>query len=130
MRLLVINLTIDLFYPIKISMKYQWFSMCMKIIIRICLITYFSLRYHLWIYQFHLIYWTFFLFLKNWAKMSDLLHHIYPSKWANCSKNHQQQATKNISITRTVLLVWIIRKYLGMHYTTGVLWYISFSSFS
>ena len=60
------------------------------------------------------------IFVDN-EKMSDLFHHIYPSKWANCSKNHQQQATKNISITRTVLLVWIIRKYLGMHYTTGVL---------
>ena len=32
--------------------------------------------------------------LNKSQKMSDLLHHIYPSKWANCSKNHQQQATK------------------------------------
>ena len=32
--------------------------------------------------------------LNKRQKMSDLLHHIYPSKWANCSKNHQQQATK------------------------------------
>ena len=61
-------------------------------------------------FNFYRFLFSSMIFVRNELKRSDLFHHKYPSKWANCSKNHQQQQATKIYL----LLVHIIAR---MDYT-------------